>query len=46
MNKTIEKSWNRVCKTKKCHGLAKPLSNYCKPCHKKRQVQFNEVINE
>ena len=38
--------WNRHCKTKGCHGLAKPLSDYCKPCHKKRLEKFEEVTKD
>lgn len=34
---TKNKYWVRQCKTKGCCGLAKPLSDYCKQCHKKKR---------
>jgi hypothetical protein len=38
--------WTRSCKTKDCFNLAKPLSDYCKECHKKRLEKLEELENE
>lgn len=39
-------SWNRPCRTEGCFGLAKPLSDYCIPCHKERSKIWGEVDNQ
>ncbi len=36
--------WNRHCKTPGCFGLARPLSDYCNPCHNKRKKEFKDVV--
>jgi len=34
-----EKYWNRKCKAKGCYGIARPLSDYCSKCYKKRKKE-------
>jgi len=42
----VEQYWNRPCVTVGCFGIAKPLSTFCKRCHKKRLNRFEKIVGK